>query len=116
MDEKIQKAFSVANYMATLSNQKRIILEEYGQKLVYYTNGATFKVSQELIALTKTSLDLGYTSDVPFIDSNNLPIVINDVQDFLDNLVSIYFEAVNEYYVKYAEIKNKRKVEDIVNL
>jgi hypothetical protein len=116
MDEKIQKAFSVANYMATLSNQKRILLEEYTQKLVYYTNGATFKVSEELIVFTKLVLDLGYTADVPFIDSNNLPIVINDVQDFLDNLVSVYFEAVNEYSVKYAEIKNKRKIEDIVSL
>ena len=116
MDEKIQKAFSVANYMATLSNQKRILLEEYNQKLVYYTNGATFRVSEELIAFTKLVIDLGYTSDVPFVDSNNLPIVINDVQDFLDNLVSVYFEAVNEYSVKYTEIKSKRKVEDIVNL
>jgi hypothetical protein len=116
MDDKIQKAFSVANYMATLSNQKRILLEEYSQKLVYYTNGATFKVSQELITFTKSIIDLGHTSDVPFVDSNNLPIVVNDVQDFLDNLVSVYFEAVNEYFVKYTEIKNKRKVEDIVNL
>jgi len=116
MDEKIQKAFSVANYMATLSNQKRILLEEYSQKLVYYTNGATFKVSQELITFTKAVLDLGYTSDVPFVDNNNLPIIINDVQQFFDDIIIIYFESTNDYSAKYAEIKNKRKVEDIVNL
>ena len=116
MDDKIQKAFSIANYMATLSNQKRILLEEYSQKLVYYINGATFKISQELITFTKSIIDVGYTSDVPFIDSNNLPIVISDVQQFFDDIISIYFEATNEYSVKYSEIKNKRKVEDIVNL
>jgi hypothetical protein len=116
MDEKIEKAFAVANYAATLSNQRRIISEEYSQKLVYYTDGATFKVSSELIAFIKTVLDLGYTSDVPFLDSNNFPVVIKDVQEFLDNIVSVYFEALNEYTVKYSEIKQKRKIADIVEL
>ena len=59
MDERIEKAFEVANYMATLSNQRRIVLEEYNQKLVHYINGATFRITPELINLTKTILDLG---------------------------------------------------------
>ena len=53
MDEKIEKAFAVANYMVTLSNQRRLILEEFNQKTIYYTNGATFKVTPELINFTK---------------------------------------------------------------
>ena len=57
MDERIEKAFAVANYMATLSNQRRIILEEFNQKLVYYANGGTFKISPELINFTKSVID-----------------------------------------------------------
>ena len=53
MDERIEKAFNVANYMATLSNQRRIILEEFEQKLVYYVNGGTFKITPELISFVK---------------------------------------------------------------
>jgi len=34
MDERVEKAFEVVNYMATLSNQRRIIAEEYHQQLV----------------------------------------------------------------------------------
>jgi hypothetical protein len=116
MDERIEKAFAVANYMATLSNQRRIILEEYNQKLSYYTNGATFKINPELINFTKTLIDLGHTTDIPFLDSNSLPVVISDVQDFFDNIVSVYFEALNTYTSKYNEIKSKRKVGDIVEL
>lgn len=116
MDERIEKAFAVANYMATLSNQRRIILEEYNQKLSYYTNGATFKINPELINFTKTLIDLGHTSDIPFLDSNSLPVIISDVQDFFDNIVSVYFEALNTYTAKYNEIKSKRKVGDIVEL
>lgn len=116
MDDKIEKAFAAANYMATLSNQRRIILEEYNQKLVYYINGATFKISPELINFTKTVLDLGYTEDAAFIDTNNFPVIIADVQKFFDTITDIYFEQLNDYAAKYAALKSKRKVEDIVNL
>jgi hypothetical protein len=116
MDERIEKAFAVANYMATLSNQRRIILEEYNQKLIYHINGATFIISTELINFVKTVLDLGHTEDIALLDSNKFPVVINDIQKFFDDITMIYFEATNEYAAKYADIKRKRKVSDIVEL
>jgi len=116
MDERIEKAFNVANYMATLSNQRKIILEEFNQKLLYYTNGATFLITLELINFTKTAIDLGHTSDVPFLDVNNLPVNIVNVQEFFDTIVDQYFEALNDYSSKFNEIKSKRKVSDIVEL
>jgi len=116
MDERIEKAFEVANYMATLSNQRRVILEEYNQKLVYYINGATFRVDYNLINFAKNLVDMEHTENIAFVDANNQPVIIADVQDFLDNLISVYFEAVNEYQTKFAEIKKKRNVKDIVEL
>ena len=44
MDERIEKAFAVANYLATLSNQRKIVLEEFNQQLIYYSNGGTFLI------------------------------------------------------------------------
>lgn len=116
MDERIEKAFDVANYMATLSNQRRVILEEFNQQLIYYANGGTFKISKELIVFVKTMIELGYTSEVSILDENNLPILIADVQEFFDNISSKYFESLNNYALKYNDIKSKRKVEDIVRL
>lgn len=116
MDEKIEKAFDVANYMATLSNRRRVILEEFSQKTVYYINGGTFKITPELINFTNLMIERGFVEDAAFIDSNNFPIVINNVQEFYDNIVNSYFESVNEYAARFAELKNKRKIEDIVSL
>lgn len=116
MDERIEKAFAVANYMATLSNQRRIILEEFNQSLVFYINGGTFKIGPDLINFTKTMLDLGYTEDVPFIDANNFPVLISDVQEFFDKILSQHVEALNRYSAKFVEIKSKRKISDIVEL
>ena len=116
MEDKLTNAFETAKYMATLSNQRRIITEELRQKLVYYTNGATFLVDYNLINFAKTLVDLGHTEDIPFIDSNDRAVVIPDVQEFLDNLLSVYFESVNNYYLKFDEIKSKRNVKGIVGL
>lgn len=116
MDERLEKAFAIANYRATLSNQRRIINEEFEQKLVYYANGGTFKITPQLLTYTKMMLDLGYTHDVPFIDVNNFPIVIPEVQSFFDTILLNYTTALNEYSVKFAELKSKRKVGDMLEL
>jgi len=116
MDERIEKAFAVANYMATLSNQRRLILEEFQQKLLYYQNGGTFKVSPELINFVKTAIDLGHVQDIPFLDANGWPVMIDDVPKFFEEIVSTYFEAVNDYSAKFTDIKSKRKIKDLVSL
>jgi hypothetical protein len=116
MDEKLEKAFGVANYMATLSNQRRIILEEFKQKLVHYENGGTFQIDTNLINFTKTVLDLEYTHDVPFVDANGFPVVIPDVQKFFDEILLNYMTVLNEYSTKFADIKSKRKLADMVEL
>jgi hypothetical protein len=116
MDERIEKAFAVANYMATLSNQKRIILEEYNQKSVHYLNGASFKVTPDLISFTKIMLDLGHTTDVAFVDSNNFPIVVSDVQEFFNQIVDVHLKATTDYAEKYKILRNKRKISDIIEL
>jgi hypothetical protein len=116
MDEKIEKAFDVANYMASLSNQRRVILEEFDQKTVYYINGGTFKLTPELLSFVHLMISKGHVTDVAFIDANKFPVIINDVTLFYENIVDVYYNAVNEYAVKFTELKNKRKIEDIVSL
>lgn len=116
MDERIEKAFETANYMATLSNQRRIILEEFNQQLIYYINGAVFKIDSNLITYIKTVLDLGHTTDIVFVDSNSSPVQIQDVQEFFNAVVEQYFLALNTYSNKYSDIKKQRRVQGLIEL
>ena len=116
MNERIEKAFETANYMATLSNQRRIILEEFNQQLIYYINGAVFKIDSNLITYIKTVLDLEHTTDVVFVDSNNCPVQIHDVQEFFNAVTEQYFLALNTYSNKYSEIKKQRRVQGLIEL
>lgn len=114
MDSIVQKAFDVANYMTTLSNQKQILKEEFLQNLIHYQNGGTFTVTRELINFVKTLIDLDHTEDIILVDDNHTPISIDDATSFLHTLVAIYSSSVNEYYTKYSQLKNSRTVELLV--
>lgn len=115
MDERLEKAFQTANYMASLSNLRRVILEEFNQSLVYYTQGATFTINQELISFVKVLIDVGNTESI-ILDDNNIPVNITNLQEFLTKILNIYAEATNDYLSKYADLKIKRKVEALVEL
>jgi hypothetical protein len=116
MDERLEKAFAIANYRSTLSNQRRIINEEFEQQLVHYHNGGTFKIDPTLLTYTKMMLDLGYTHDVPFLDVNNFPVVIPDVKEFFDTILLQYVTSLNTYSAKFAELRSKRKIGDMLEL
>lgn len=115
MDERVEKAFQTANFMATLSNQRRIILEEFNQKLIFYTKGSTFTVNPLLITFISTLIGAGNTQIV-LLDDNSIPVEIDNLEDFYKSILSIYKEATNEYIIKYAELKTKRRVGDLVSL
>ena len=116
MDERLEKAFAIANYRSTLSNQRRIINEEFEQQLVHYHNGGTFKVDPTLLTYTKMMLDLEYTHDVPFLDVNSFPVVIPDVKEFFDKILLQYITSLNVYSTKFAELRSKRKIGDMLEL
>ena len=116
MDEKVEKAFEVVNYMATLSNQRRLLAEEVNQKLIYYINGSTFKITPTLINFAKLMIDLKRTVDAVFIDDNNNPVVVADVQEFFDSITAQYIEVTTNYSTKFLAIKSKRKISDLIDL
>jgi hypothetical protein len=116
MDEKIEKAFEVVNYMATLSNQRRLLAEEIDQKLIYYINGSTFKITPTLINFAKLMIDLKRTSDAVFIDDNNNPVIVEDVKKFFDSITKQYFEVTETYSTRFLAIKSKRKISDLIDL
>lgn len=115
MDERIEKAFQTANFMATLSNLRKTALEEYQQSLIYYFQGSSFTVTRELIVFVHTLIELENKESI-ILDDNNIPLNIANLTEFLTNILNVYGQATNAYLSKYGSIKSKRKVEDLVNL
>jgi len=115
MDERLQKALDIGNYMFTFNNQKRLLQEQYKENLVYYYQGGQFTISQELISFCQSLLAMNQTGTI-LIDDNDLPVEIENLETFAHELYSKYFEASNRYLVEYSKLKKNRSVESIMNL
>ena len=115
MDERLQKALDHSNYMITLNNQKRLLKEQYQENLVYYFNGGQFTVTQQLISFCQSLVSMDQDSTI-LIDDNDLPIAVEDVSKFTNEILSKYFESSNSYLIEYNKLKKNRSVESIMDL
>lgn len=115
MDERLQKALDMGNYMFTFNNQKRLLQEQYKENLVYYYQGGQFTITQELISFCQSLISMNQTSTI-LIDDNDLPVEIENLKEFSEELYSKYFEASNRYLIEYNKLKKNRSVESIIDL
>jgi len=114
MDERLEKALDFSNYMVTLNNQRRLIHEQFLENCVHYLNGGKFSVTRELINFCHMLVSTGQ-EDVVLIDDNNSPVKVDNIEDFLSEILDIYFTNSNEYLEKFSSLKKKR-IKDLVNL
>ena len=54
MDKRLQQALDFSQYMTTLNNQKRLLLEKFYENCILYYNGGKFTVTPELISYCGT--------------------------------------------------------------
>ena len=115
MDERLEKALEFSNYMTTLNNQRRLLHEKYLENTVHYLNGGKFSVTLELINFFQLLVNRKQET-VVILDDNKTPIEIENVEEFLDEILHIYFENTNEYHTRYNEIKVKRSVQGLLDI
>lgn len=116
MDDRLEKALKLSNYMITFNNQRKIIKEKYFENLIYFEDGCQFTISEELILFVKLLIDTGNDVDVILIDDHDIPAKISNLLVFYENILSNYFTATNEYYTEYNNLKKKRSIESLVDL
>jgi hypothetical protein len=114
MDERLSNALDFSNYMITLTNQKRILFEQYQNDLLHFFNGGQFIVTQQLISFCQSLLDLKQDETV-LIDDNGIPVSIDDLDAFTNEILNVYFKASNKYLTEYNKLKTNRTVKGIVN-
>lgn len=115
MVENLDKSFELASALTALSNQKRILYEEYQQSLLYFYNGGTFKINKELISFLNV-LKSNNNDTCVLIDDNSLPIEIENIANFLATVLDQYSRCSNLYLAKYQTLKNQKNLSSILDL
>ena len=116
MEEQFKKALDFANYRHTFSIQKKLLKEKIEAKLTYGYSGGIFKIDQTLITFVEMLINQGRTNSVPLIDSNNNPVMIDDLVVFRDEIIDRYFTTTLEYYEQFEDLKKNRSVEKLLGV
>tara|TARA_B100000497_G_C7691217_1_gene420345 strand:+ start:865 stop:1212 length:348 start_codon:yes stop_codon:yes gene_type:complete len=115
MDERLEKALEFSNFLETQNNQKRIFLKQYKDNLIHYAFGHKFTVSTQLINLLSV-LSKTDQEQIVILDDNEIPVIIDDPKEFMNDIVGVYIFASRKYAKDYADIKENRSVEGLINL
>jgi hypothetical protein len=116
MDDLLQKALDFSNYQQTVNLQRKNLKEQITTQLMYAYNGGIFKIDRELLVFVQTLINLERDSGIVILDINENPILIDDLNNFRNEIFDRYFSSTLDYYKKYQEIKKKRSVEKLVDL
>jgi hypothetical protein len=113
--ENLEKIFELADLMSVVSNQKMALKEEFEQSTLFFHNGGCFKSDPVLISFV-TALQHKNQKSTVLIDSNSSPIVIEDLDKFLEDILNQYFNASNKYIAGYQKLRSSKSITSILNV
>ena len=111
--ERLEKALDFSNTMKTFNLNKNNLKVKTQNLLSYSTAGGSFTVDQSLISFMNFVVSSGKT-EITLLDKNDIPFRIEDTEKFLDEISSLYFEVVNDYYNEYQKLRSSRKIEKVL--
>lgn len=113
--ERLEKALHFSNTMQTFNLAKNNLKVKTQNSLSYSQYGGTFNITQEFIGFLNALQSAG-KKQVIILDKNETPIKVENVSEFLENVLSVYFEAVNDYNNEYQKLKSSRKIEKFLDI
>jgi len=113
--QRLEKALDFSNTMKTFNLNKNNLKVKTQNLLSHSTSGGSFTVDQSLISFMNFVVSSGKT-EITLLDKNDIPVHIEDTEKFLDDVSSLYFEVVNDYYNEYQKLKSSRKIEKVLEI
>jgi len=113
--KRLEKALDFSNTMKTFNLNKNNLKVKTQNLLSYSTAGGSFAVDQSLISFMDFVVSSGKT-EITLLDKNDIPVRIEDTEKFLDEVSSLYFEVVNDYYNEYQKLRSSRKIEKVLEI
>lgn len=115
MDKRLEQAIEFSNYRQTLNNQIHKLKIRAQAALIISKNGGSFTINRELISFVDYVKSLK-KDEVVLLDDNNIPVLIDNISEFLIEITKAYFEITNDYYTEYQVIRKSRNVKSILDI
>tara|TARA_A100001015_G_scaffold203601_1_gene227481 strand:- start:12113 stop:12460 length:348 start_codon:yes stop_codon:yes gene_type:complete len=108
----LQEVEQFSNLKSSLDVKKRNAFEKANNKLNFAFNGGLFKADPKTILFAKLH---DKSRELILIDTNDTPIHIEDISNFVSKAESLYYEAMNEYHLLFNDLKKQRTVKKVMD-
>lgn len=115
MDGRLKQALEFSNYQQTVSIQTKQLKERFDAKLTLGYNGGLFKIDRSLITFVQMLIDQDRSENVPLLDFNQNPVLIENLNNFRDEILDRYFSGMLEYHSEYERIKKSRSIKKLAD-
>ena len=110
MNQSFEKSLAYANRMKVFNNQLRLLKEKYLEKNTYYTKGHQFTIDLHLINHCLALKNL-HKQNTVLLDDYQIPVQIEDIDTFYNDIMDVYQRNLNSYLVEYNKlVKEKGEV------
>jgi len=113
IDERLNAAIAASNYRITLNNQRQNARLALQKGLTYAVNGGVFNIDATLISLVQSLISMDKESAI-LLDVNQNPVEIENLQDFQESIVEIYYEKMNEFLAEFKSIQKSRTAKALI--
>jgi hypothetical protein len=115
IDTRLEEAMKTQTYRLTLATQKENARMKLKNDLTFAVNGGSFIVSMELISFIAILLVAGKNETI-LLDMHQNPIQIDDLNEFSESIMNVYFESTNTFYHEFNKLQKLRTPKAILGV
>lgn len=114
MDDRLEKALDFSNFRMILNTRQENLKTLMENKLVLSYEGGLFRINQDLLSFIYTLL-LQEIGEYIFIDQNDTPILIADVNAFYQKAKEKYENTIKQYFSSFQKLNEARDIRKVVD-
>lgn len=116
MDQRLQEALKFSNFRYSFSIKQKTLKEKLKSRLTYGHGGGIFTIDRDLINFVVFLCDKDRTEGIVLLDDNHIPVLIENLEEFKNEILDRYFTATQEYHTEYSKLKQCRSVESVIDV
>jgi len=114
MDKRLEQALDFSNFRMILTTRQENLKMLMNNKLTLSYGGGLFKVDKELLSFVGVLIINGHKETV-IIDRNDIPIKIEDLEDFANKASAQYGKSIEQYYNSYQKLSEAREIRKVID-
>lgn len=112
--DNLDEILKICDRRQTFNVQLKTFKEKTKSNLTYSVDGGIFYIDRNLLTFVDMLISKNRTDGIVLLDINENPILIDDLNEFYNEILDRYFTVVNEYYQFYQNLKKSRSIEKII--